>query len=80
MPPGVSVTQFNQLSGRVNTLETRFTEVMAIAQDILALANDANAQLDAIAAKLAGQISPAEATAIRDSLAALVTKATQLAQ
>lgn len=52
---------------------------MATAQEILDLANQANAQLDLVADRLASQISATEATAIRDAVAALVAKATQLA-
>ena len=67
------------LAARVEALEIRMEELMVTAQEILVLVNQANAQLDAIAAKLTGQVSQAEATAIRDALSALLIKAQQLA-
>ena len=67
------------LAARIEALEIRMEELMVTAQELLTLVNEANTQLDAIATKLAGQVSQAEAAAIRDSLAALVAKAQQLA-
>ena len=79
MATWATVTQLNQLASRITLLETEVNHMAATAQEILDLATQASTQLDSIAGKLASQISPAEATAIRDALAALVTKATQLA-
>lgn len=66
------------LGQRLTTVEGKVDKIMAAKDDILALCNDMNTALQAIATKEANSITPADAQIIKDKLTEVVQAAQKL--
>lgn len=73
-------TNITQLTQRVLALEGKVATIMSAKDEILNLCDQMNTALQAIAAKEANSITPADAQAIKDKLTQVVQAAQALAQ